>query len=66
VYPCKEDCPVAAPAINSPCATPPTGTCAYTFGPTCSFSCLCWSGQWTCYGTPCTDPPTGSGLDGGT
>ncbi len=65
-FPCKPECPFAAPPIGSACeALRPRETCDYTFGPTCSFACLCYLSRWTCYGTPCTDPPTGSGLDGG-
>ena len=66
-FPCKPDCPAAAPVIGSACPVPPptSATCSYTFGPSCSFACLCWKDAWSCYGTPCPDPPTGSGLDGG-
>lgn len=63
-FACKEGCPRAAPVIGSGCTLPPDiKTCDYTFGPTCSFSCLCYRDRWTCYGTPCTDPPVGSGLE---
>ena len=62
-FACKEGCPAAAPAIGSACKlTTDVKTCDYTFGPTCSFSCLCYLDRWTCYGTPCSDPPVGSGL----
>jgi hypothetical protein len=66
-FPCKPDCPPAAPVPGSACPVPPpkSATCGYTFGPSCSFACICWKDAWTCYGTPCPDPPVGSGLDGG-
>ena len=66
-FPCKTDCPAAAPVPNSACPKPPTSsrTCGYTFGPTCSFSCFCAESRWSCYGTPCTEPPDGGPIDGG-
>jgi hypothetical protein len=63
-FPCRPGCPWAAPAIGSSCKlADDIKTCDYTFGPTCSFACLCYLDRWTCYGTPCTDPPVGSGLE---
>lgn len=62
-FPCKPGCPSAPPDFGGPCKEiEGVKTCDYTFGPRCSFSCFCYLEHWACYGTPCTNPPVGSGL----